>query len=481
MTFDDIINSVSDEEAIAHLANQTAIKESERREKGNHLMLPEEQRYNLAFYAKMAREHVGWDNFSSENKTAFMSNVEELYNGISRVCRQDEFMRDIFNATGKYIEDRHFTMWTGDMKDHLVGGGEKEERSVGRNFAKLENKPEGYECLGKEIARTPNGEEAILWEIGAMKGKGGEDVLVVAVPNFWNKGNTYDDWAQFIETFDKAYLSNKEKWEKGRIVLDVRNNGGGEDKALDHVAKRLYGNMVNTYKRCEIRDTALSNAILHTHGAYKDTSLARDGLSSGDLVQRKSFSGKNQTLFDETEVFYPFNLKDGYRGRIDILVDRDVGSSAESAYTSFYHHPNVRYIGENTAGMQQFTQGTFNLPCGYALRVGVTKLTYYDKEGENIEVKGHKPDVNCSKKDAFEQAMEIGLDEGRVLGFREINEARHGKLTMVTYDPKAATDPRKAYYAKYLEVGLLQVEETNRRNQGASYSAMRGGKGEERY
>ena len=27
------------------------------------------------------------------------------------------------------------------------------------------------------------------------------------------------------------------------------------------------------------------------------------------------------------------------------------------------------------------------------MRVGVTKLTYWDKDGENIEVKGHKPDI----------------------------------------------------------------------------------------
>ena len=93
-------------------------------------------------------------------------------------------------------------------------------------------------------------------------------------------------------------------------------------------------------------------------------------------------------MFDETAVYYPFNDKEGYHGRIDILTDRGVGSSAESAYTSFYHHPNVRYVGENTAGMQQYTQGSFAMPCGYLMRVGVTKLTYWDKEGENIEVRG---------------------------------------------------------------------------------------------
>ena len=36
---------------------------------------------------------------------------------------------------------------------------------------------------------------------------------------------------------------------------------------------------------------------------------------------------------------YFINEKEGYKGRIDVLVCSRVGSSAESAYSSFYHHP----------------------------------------------------------------------------------------------------------------------------------------------
>ena len=50
----------------------------------------------------------------------------------------------------------------------------------------------------------------------------------------------------------------------------------------------------------------------------------------------------------------------------------------------------------------------------------------------------------------------------RILGFREKNEPVKGREVFTAYDPKAAADPRKAYYAKYLEPALARVEEENK-------------------
>ena len=132
-------------------------------------------------------------------------------------------------------------------------------------------------------------------------------------------------------------------------------------------------------------------------------------------------------------------------------------------FSSFYHHKNVRYIGENTAGMQQYTQGTFATPWGGEMRVGFGKLTYWDKEGENIEVKGHKPDVECKGKDAFDVALVIPRDYGRVIGFRELNEEVKGKKTVAEYNPKGKSDPRKAYYTDYTFPAMENLEKENRR------------------
>lgn len=410
----------------------------------------------MAFYAKAAYEHVGFGNFSQQNQENFKAQIENLYANINGDRQQGEFLHDLVAKTAQYIEDRHFEAGIGSQTIH--GGGEQPQRSVGSNFFYNKNKPAEYQSFGQGWSEE-FGEKFPTWEIGSLK-HGNEDILMVSIPNLGGKNN-YESWKDFIETFDKVYSENKEKWEKGRIILDVRGNRGGEDKPIDHVAKRLYGNMLNTYKRCEIKDTALSNYFLHQHGAYKPQNYEQSGLKKEDLIARRNFSGDNKIIFDETQAYYPFNEKTGYNGRIDILLDRDVGSSAESAYTSFYHHPNTRYIGENTAGMQQYTQGTFAAPWGGNMRVGVTKLTYWDKEGENIEVKGHKPDINCSGHDAFETALNLGIDDGRVMGFREKNEKESENRIYAEYDPKAATDTRKAYFAKYLDPAIAQIEKQN--------------------
>lgn len=453
LSFEEIISSISDDEMMAPYQYKS---NAELRENNLQLISPEKQRFYLAFYARATYEHVGFDGFSSENQEKFKTQIEQLYSNIEQDRPQGEFLNELAEKTAKYIEDRHFEIGVGNKTFH--GGEKKEPSNVGSNFFFNKDKPTGYQSLGQGWSEE-GGERFPTWEIGTLK-QGNEDILVVSIPNLGFK-NDYESWKDFIETFDNVYLPNKEKWDKGRIILDVRGNKGGEDKPIDHVAKRLYGNMLNTYKRCEIKDTELSNYFLHQHGAYKPQNYERSGLTAQNLVVRSNFSGENKTLFDETGTYYPFNEEAGYNGKIDILIDRDVGSSAESAYTSFYHHKNVRYIGENTAGMQQYTQGTFPTPWGGGMRVAVTKLTYWDKDGENIEVKGHRPDINCSGHDAFDVALTIGIDEGRVIGFREKNEKESENQVYAEYDPRAATDPRKAYYAKYLDPAIAEIEKQN--------------------
>ena len=464
-SFAEIISSISPDEMMKQYPHFKNLKS------GNILnMRPldsETQKKYTAYYARAAAEHVGFENFSPENQSAFKSAIEKIYNNINKSRRQGDFLDELANSTVQYMEDRHFTISTGAKT--YQDGTKNPQATVGDNlFSSLKRteRPQGYVCHGQETdkIKTPDGTiEFPLWEIGTMK-RGNEDIMIVSIPNL-GMDNSYQKWEKFINTFDKVLDENREKLEKGRIILDVRGNTGGEDKPLDHMAKRLYGNMINTYKRCEIKDTALSNHFLHQHGAYNPDNYLKTGVKSEDLVERKHFSGKNQILFDETTTHYPFNPEKGFSGRLDILLDNRVGSSAESAYTSFYHHPNTRYIGENTAGMQQYTQGTFDTPWGGHMRVGVTKLTYYDKEGENIEVKGHKPDINCSGKNALAVALSLNRDEGRVIGFRTPNEPYSSHTVFAEYNPQTPTDNRKAYYARTLDPAIRHIENENIRTQ----------------
>lgn len=57
--------------------------------------------------------------------------------------------------------------------------------------------------------------------------------------------------------------------------------------------------------------------------------------------------------------------------------------------------------------------------------------------------------------------MAMDRDSGRVMGFREKNEQVTGKEVFAEYDPQAASDPRKAYYAKYLDPAIAFIEREN--------------------
>ncbi len=464
LSFEEILNTVSDDKL---MVDYPSLSRDLRQKMGENYISPDLQKFCIAYYAKMTAEHVGFSSFLEENQQGFKAEIESLYEQIDEPRKQQDFLEEMASRTVGFIEDRHFEVNVGGKMFH--GGKPKADRTVGKNFAYRTEaeRPETYQKQGGALGKNYDGEEFPIWEIGTMK-NGNEDVLLVSIYDIAHRDNSYDSWSDFIEKFDEIYLDDKDKWEKGRIILDVRGNRGGEDKPIDHVAKRLYGNMVNTYKRCEIKDTPLGNWILHKHGAFKPQNYENDGLKDTDIVQRKCFSGENRVLFDETQTFYPFNEKEGYKGRLDVLLCSRVGSSAESAYSSFYHHPNVRYIGENTQGMQQYTQGTFNTPWGGSMRVAWGKLTYWDKEGGNIEVVGHKPDVNCSGKDAFDVALAMDRDEGRIIGFREKNELVCGKQSFTEYNPKDVSDLRKAYYAKYINPALGLVEEQNKKERVAN-------------
>ena len=78
--FDDIIGSIG-EEAMMRAYDGISLEDfgKPREDLDNRVMSCEEQRLNLAFYARAAYEHVGWSGFSAENRNGFKAAVETLY------------------------------------------------------------------------------------------------------------------------------------------------------------------------------------------------------------------------------------------------------------------------------------------------------------------------------------------------------------------------------------------------------------------
>lgn len=451
MNFEEIINLTSIREIKEATENKNSISFSDLQNsyfKGKSITLPldelteDEQRKNIAVYAKLITEHVGFEGFGENNIAGFKHAIETLYNGVSGIISEEEFGKKLMQCQ-RFILDNHCILVT---PTHSAGDNQKKgsQHIEPKRISDLE-----HTVLYKES----NGTEDVC-EIGEIN-QNDEHILFVKFHSFGGRDGSYEAWEDFIRKFDEIYGENGSDWD--RIILDVRGNGGGEDKPINHIAQRTYGNHVNSYKRCEIRDTELSDFIYKRHGIF--TRFLPEGL---DVVSRQNFSNKTKPMFDETSKFYTFNEEQGYHGSIDILTDRGVGSAAESAYTLFYHHPKVRYIGENTRGMQQYQQGWVNLPCGYGMRLGVTKLTYWDKEGENIECIGHKPDIFCESQEALKVALTHSMKPFQ----HELNEPipEQAKTPAPNginpYNPKDK-EIRKAYFAQYVEPELERIEFEN--------------------
>ena len=445
--FYDIISSVSDEELMKPVKNGVTFKEFveciPRPELESKILSVDEQRKNLATYAKLMHEHVGFEGFGLENNAKFKQRIVELYQQIQVPMPASDFLYQVIQTAHQYILDRHCIVGTGA---NWIGSkrAESAQADCGQNLMKSSERPHGYQIVKQKFDEnnTP------MWEIGTLK-QNNKNILLISIASS-GYDYSYEYWKEFITTFDSIYEGGQ-NWDK--IILDVRGNVGGEDRAIYHIARRTYGNCLNPYKRCEIKDTPLADYVYQTHGIF---SRFNDGVKH---CPRRHFSGQNIVLFDETQSYYAFNEKDGFQGEIDVLIDRHNGSAAESAYTLFYHHPKVRYIGENTFGQQQFQQGQIHLPCGFLMRVGVTKLTYWDKEGENIECIGHKPDIVCNGQNA----LTVALTDNTPAIKHVLNETVKNKIMpseQTVYNPKESVT-RKACSIHYVESALRRIEKNN--------------------
>ena len=329
-----------------------------------------------------------------------------------------------------------------------------------------------YHCvknLCKDGAKVPDGYVAVAgvknnWEIGTV----GKDTLIVSIANMGMSGaHEYKQWEDLIKTFDSLY----EKYP--HIILDARNNGGGEDKPIHHIVCRLNGNPVNPFSSASVRDTPLSRHLLQHTGMCKK-------VPEEEKVAGTHCSGRIETLMDETRNFYPFNEQTGYKGRIDVLIDGRTASAGESAYSLFYCLPNVRFVGENTRGMQHYRQARIATPWGGRISVGVMSLDYL--HGQMYEMTGNPPDVKVKEGvDALKIALDPAtIDLFRQDGFRpEIQEMQERvkskkspqyepdeRLTAnagidgITPDNKA-TDVRRSQFGNSIVSGLRRIDERN--------------------
>jgi len=156
------------------------------------------------------------------------------------------------------------------------------------------------------------------------------------------------------------------------IILDIRQNTGGEDRYAAHIAK------------------AFSNG---THLIYS--------------VETRNGPGYDD--FDKKKLYYTqFDDANSYSKPVIILTDRRTISAGEIFLLHMKSFPNVTQIGDTTAGDFSTISNMRFLPNGWRYVYSIQKFLLPD--GSSLDGIGHVPDIYIKNK-----ASDISASEDKVI------------------------------------------------------------------
>lgn len=195
-----------------------------------------------------------------------------------------------------------------------------------------------------------------------------DDVAIISCSSF--VGNT-DDYADtFFEIGKKCRSYN-------HVIWDLSNNLGGNSALPEHFLKGLNGGCIDSSKILELQSTLVS------------------AKESGEI----------------SDIPYHFTCKNGipeqydnlYKGKLHVIINDGVASSAESAIIMAKSLPNVVFYGCNSLGI-----GRFGDLCIYYLPCSQITVWCPQKVFDNTieETVGYSPDVWIDSNNTIELVLQ---------------------------------------------------------------------------
>ena len=331
----------------------TVVGVDERRSLQNveQLLNKDEVKHDVSTYARiLINVYCGWPFHKDIIKRKVLKKLLDIYHSDQDMTALELFnrLKDVVAA----IPDNH--IWLGFNDTQARCSFKRDYKNVGKNLAK------------------PN---TLVTELRP------DNVAVIAFRRMYP-----DKWVgEQLLTF-KDSLDNS-----SALIVDLRGNGGGSSEYSDALAKYLYGDNVRSTKRTFVRnnpDAARFLPMVRPNGCWWD-----------------NVKGDSDPMACNEKPMTKFNADKGYAKPVYILTDGHTGSSSEMFLLRMIHHPYVRVVGDNSAGMERFgNMGTGFLPVSNIIfSVG---LNYRELEIDNFELHGYKPDIMCKDgQDAFDVAM----------------------------------------------------------------------------
>lgn len=345
---------------------------------------------NISYFARaISQMHPAWEKWDEnpalkKDKKLFKQAIEKLYNqqfslAEGKRLKGNDLLAELYKIAG-LLKDNHLEVFATKQKPK----GEIHYYQPVDQKTKLTYRPEPKGSVGKNLAFSPEfrGEDrhtrVFNLETGplviAERVINGKKIGIIGLSTYMIQQGSFNEASQrhAFEEIVKTLKNNLSNWDN--IILDVRGNSGGVPDYLQQMAEVLCGD--KSLPSCvEAVSRNTYEADLRTKFYYKPKTQTKTFL--------KSYSGKP---------------------KLTILADKETASSGEFVYPLFRQYKGTLFIGENTKGCCQYGEvNRIALPCGGALQMG---SVFYDFGDGFIESKGHKPDINCSGRDAFQVTLE---------------------------------------------------------------------------
>lgn len=215
-----------------------------------------------------------------------------------------------------------------------------------------------------------------------------------------------------VPTFEQAVLEELKRFHDAKaIIIDIRGNGGGD------TPRDLIRALMDRPYRGPTEATPQGVALVRLRGqefdrAMRDPSATRDE-NPGYLQAMKDLSNNVQLMFPP-QTHQPD--KNHYKGRLAILIDRQVFSAGEDFCIPFKDNHRAILVGETTGGStgQPYRVRFAN---GAGFRVSAKRTSFPD--GSPFEGVGVAPDVDVPmtgkgvrrrEDPVLEKAIELILD-----------------------------------------------------------------------
>ncbi len=327
----------------------------------------DEVRHDISVIARIfIRVYSGWPFHNEIVKRRILCGLEKLYDNATKISKISFF--ESLKPIIEKIPDNHIGL---NFSKYFV------RTSLGRK----------YKDVGQNIATKDE----------KLKIEKRGDMLIVGISTLVNWNDT--DRKKLHDAKDALDASNG-------LIIDFRGNGGGDTRPIQKLVGYLYGADPRSLIKSYVRTTPEAKRI------YQNP------------TPEKLNQSVDPTVFQNyNNVPYPkFGSKTaGYDKPIYILTDSYTGSSAESCILALMHHPHIRFVGDNTCGVEVFGEARFAmLPNSQMLfKVG---CVYRELEIENFELKGLTPDIKVAEgKDALDVAI-ADFEQKRIFALTNQNE-----------------------------------------------------------